>query len=310
MKEIKKYVEGKLHGMFFSAINYNDTLGFAAFDVQKDDVANFMEEFETLSDSLKTDIMIRPRLVDDKYKMVICIPCFNEFSSDCYLIEHGVRECAFETIDTRLFESAKRFIESCNCSVFKSSEVLDDGEITSFFIYKEPFMQLLINQYEMLNDAVLRESLLGKILGYSARDCHEFLMRTSEDWLKQIPEEHRAEMESMKYPRYFNFIGNVHTDDAEEQFIVHVDQEYRTLRYRILIDEVCPGDYISIGSTDILLDTPDESDATECFIKELDKFLSHDYEKIAENGAFDVIIGKTCDSNDEPECLWLRIQKY
>lgn len=310
MKEIKKYVEGKLHGMFFSAINYNDTLGFAAFDVQKDDVANFMEEFETLSDGLKTDIMIRPHLIDDTYKMVIVIPCFNEFSTDCYLIEHGARECAFETIDTKLFESAKRFIESCNCNVFKSSEVLDDGEITSFFIYKDSFMQILINQYEMLNDAVLREALLGKILGYSAKDCHKFLMRTSEDWLKQVPEEHRAEMDSVEYPRYFNFVGNVYTDDAEDQFQVYVDPEYRTSTFCVLLEEVIPGDYISIEPTEVILETPDDSDAIKCFRTELDKFLSRGYEKIIENGLTDVIVGGTPGDGIEPECWWLRIQKY
>ena len=309
MKEIKKYIEGKLYGMFFSAINYNDTLGSAAFDVDKDDVAKFMDEFETLSDSLKTDIAIRPHVVDDKYKMVIYIPCFNEFSMDCYLIERGVRECAFEVIDTKFFESAKRFVESCNCSVFKSSEVLDDDEITSFFIYKEPFMQLMINQYEMLNDAVLRESLLGKILGYSARDCHEFLMRISEDWLKQVPEEHRAEMESVEYPRYFNFLGNVHTDDAEEQFSIYVDPEYRTPICYVLLEEVTPGEHISIGTTEVMLHTPEESDAVAFFRSKFNEFLSRGYERLVENSATDVIVGMN-DSDNEPECWWLRIQKY
>lgn len=307
---MKKYIAETLGKTFVDALNYDDNIGFVTFAVETNDVPKFMEEFETFSDDCHSELMIKPSVAcDGSFKMTIFITELDTINENCYLISHGVRDCALEAIDTRFFETAKRFVESYGLRVFKSCELLHEGEIASFFIYREPVIQTLINQYEIQRDAVMREALLGKLLGYSAKDCHDFLMNESEDWLNEIPEEHRAEFSNnTEFPRYFNFVGNVTAGWAAEEFIINVDLDKREKEYSVLIESLIPGDYISDGPTTVLLETQDAQEAVEVYNAEIQRLIGQGFEELnPDNEKADTILCRTID--DDAECYWLRIKE-
>ena len=309
---IKKYIEGTLGQVLVDGMNYDDTIGFVTFNVDTDNVSKFMEEFETFADNCHSELMLKPAVgTGNTFKFSIVVTDLDTINENCYLIEHGVRECALEAVDTRFYEVAKRFIQDeWGLRIFKSREILREGEITSFFIYKEPVVQALINAYETQSDGIMREALLGKILGYSASDCHDFLMSKIGDWIEGIPEEHRAEMmNDDEYPAYFNFVGNVRADYVQEEFIINVNPDKRQKMYHVLIESVIPGDFISDGVTKVLLETPDANEAIECFNEHLQGLYDDGFtDEQRENGKADVIVGRI-DENDEAECLWLRVKE-
>ena len=307
---MKKYIAETLGKTFVDALNYDDNIGFVTFAVETKDVTKFMEEFETFSDNCHSELMIKPSVDSSgNFRMTIIIADLNTINENCYLVSHGARNCALETIDTRFFETAKRFVESCGLNVFKSCEELSEGDVTSFFIYREPVIQVLINQYEIQRDVVMREALLGKLLGYSAKDCHEFLMRESKDWLNMIPEEHRAEFDNNEeFPRYFNFVGNMSAAWSAEEFIINIDPTMRKKEYIVLIESVIPDDYISDGPTTVLLKTDDAQDAIEMFDAELQKMIGEGFEELdPKHEKADTILCRTVEDN--PECYWLRIKE-
>jgi len=307
---MKKYIAETLGKTFVDALNYDDNIGFVTFAVETKDVAKFMEEFETFSDNCHSELMIKPSVDSSgNFRMTIVIADLNTINENCYLVSHGVRDCALEAIDTRFFETAKRFVESYGLRVFKSCELLHEGEITSFFIYREPVIQTLINQYEIQRDAVIREALLGKLLGYSAKDCHDFLMNESEDWLNKIPEEQRAEFsDNTEFPRYFNFVGNVTAGWAAEEFIINVDPDKREKEYCVLIESVFPGYDVSVGPTTVLLETRDEQEAVEVYNAEIQRLIGEGFEELNNSEKSVTILCRVTEDEIE-ECYRLRIKE-
>lgn len=52
-------------------------------------------------------------------------------------------------------------------------------------------------------------------------------MNESENfWIQKIPKEFRSDFDNLPYPKYFQFIGNLHVDPAKD-FIVIVDPDKR-----------------------------------------------------------------------------------
>lgn len=227
---MKEYEVGNLKSQFVET--FNDNAGLVRFKINPDKIFDFINEFtKTVRyEFASMDFVLMPyepenAFVEIEIQSGLIKTCFEH----CYLIDKGIRDCALEVADKRLFPGLKNLITDSfrEFSIFESSEKLNDENVISFYIYKESFVQILINQVELQSDLVIRQALLGKLLGYSAKSCHDYLINESENfWIQKIPKEFRSDFDNLPYPKYFQFIGNLHVDPAKD-FIVIVDPDKR-----------------------------------------------------------------------------------
>ena len=99
-----------------------------------------------------------------------------EIEYDCYLIDKGLRRASYEYI-----ENNPTYINEVKNLVVKSYDFFIEPDIISnennngnyyFYIYKDLSTKLFINIINGTQDEVIREYLMGILLGYSDDSIH------------------------------------------------------------------------------------------------------------------------------------------
>jgi len=100
---------------------------------------------------------------------------FSEMMDDIYNIKKGIKDCAQEYCMFDHFNKIKEYIEKEEGLYVFKDYFRSDEEQTIFFIYRDLITQLFINAVMITDDAILREYLLGKLLGYSEASMEEYM---------------------------------------------------------------------------------------------------------------------------------------
>ena len=139
----------------------------------------------------------------------------NKVSADIYLLEKGVRDCAYEICETKIFDKVKHHIEEVN-EIYVIRDYTDsDDNMTHFFVFHKPTVQLFINIYFLQTDYILKEYILGKILGYSEDSAEEYFKELIKNLSKTNSGVKRTDT-------VFSLLDMLHVKSLEEpHFVIH-----------------------------------------------------------------------------------------
>ena len=128
---------------------------------------------------------------------------------DCYYIMKGIRKAALCCIDNH-----PDYINEMNILVANVYRMywepdvhhnLLDKQNFHFYVYKNPVTKILINIINGTEDYVVREYLIGLLLGYSDEDQQKYFIKTCDDTDRTLIEDHISEELQYSYLNTFEY---------------------------------------------------------------------------------------------------------
>ena len=188
-------------------------------NVKEEDLIYLLNKITEFNKNRICRLSLIPYVTESNITCHIKLDILDEIFDNTYLIKKGVRDCYSTVIDIDLIEMIKACAASEELFLFPSSSDVNEEEII-IFIYKEPHMQILFNMIDREEDEIMRQTLIGHVLGY--KDMEKYLNKSAEDYKKEIDNtDIEFEFDKEEYPNYFNFIGNVTHNNISKEFILY-----------------------------------------------------------------------------------------